>query len=543
MIGSAFEIDYQSTATDTSQAKLKGFKVIGFEDKKKIKFKLEFNNPLYVSAVAQSNTAKSADQIKVKLIKENLFVDPRSGKPVNSNLTEVPVPKQLPLAQLDAFETVQQLSSIAIGIGVIGLVVVNLFVGEDLRPIWDAFNIITFLAYTQKWTLSPPSNLQQFIDNAAYFARGDFISKEGILGNKKEDEPNLKQTKFFIAIGIAIVVISVICIVIAYLFEKCKDSKIAKTVVEASTYVKNKIIWSGFIRVVLQAFLDFAISALLLFTIADKEDDPEAPMLRKSRITVAVITTLLVCATPIGLYFIIQRMRNDKETNNMSKREFKEKYGTQYGTLWMGFRTSQSSTSIYYIVFMVRRLLFAVFTVFVGPRDAGVVLILNLYLSIAYSVYLLASKPNNTPTQRVEATSEIFLFYCFVGLMFCETLRNPIAKYKVGWWGVAAATLLVATLYLHILCHLINKLILIVKRIYFKNRNHCPSCLRKCEKQTPVRDSESSENGNEKDKNAGESSEYDSEEDEEKEPAKNLDDAQQLILLDGTQKSLTLKKE
>jgi len=87
MIGSAFEIDYQSTATDTSQAKLKGFKVIGFEDKKKIKFKLEFNNPLYVSAVAQSNTAKSADQIKVKLIKENLFVDPRSGKPVNDNLT------------------------------------------------------------------------------------------------------------------------------------------------------------------------------------------------------------------------------------------------------------------------------------------------------------------------------------------------------------------------------------------------------------------------------------------------------------------------
>jgi len=88
------------------------------------------------------------------------------------------------------------------------MLAVNIVIGVNLKAIWDAINIVGFMVQTQKWRMSLPANLEMFISNAAFFARGDFIPKERILARlslaNEEDDEQTKQSKFFIAIGIII---------------------------------------------------------------------------------------------------------------------------------------------------------------------------------------------------------------------------------------------------------------------------------------------------------------------------------------------------
>jgi len=74
----------------------------------------------------------------------------------------------------------------------------------------------------------------------------------------------------------------------------------------------------------------------------------------------------------------------------------------------------------YNVVFLVRRMIFAIITAFAGSVDGGLTIALVVIEFILYSFYLIAVKPqDNKVANRIELISEVLLTYCFFGIMFC----------------------------------------------------------------------------------------------------------------------------
>jgi hypothetical protein len=81
----------------------------------------------------------------------------------------------------------------------------------------------------------------------------------------------------------------------------------------------------------------------------------------------------------------------------------------------------------YYVVFLLRRFIFAIAASIIGPKFGGLVLVLVIYISLFFQVlYLLPFSPNSNRTeQHVEAISECFLLYFFYGVMVEEAFEEP----------------------------------------------------------------------------------------------------------------------
>lgn len=60
-----------------------------------------------------------------------------------------------------------------------------------------------------------------------------------------------------------------------------------------------------------------------------------------------------------------------------------ESIKAKYGVLWEGYNTKNFAAVQYQTIFLVRRLAFAVVSVFIGPWDGGLVLIAVCYICFA----------------------------------------------------------------------------------------------------------------------------------------------------------------
>lgn len=196
---------------------------------------------------------------------------------------------------------------------------------------------------------------------------------------------------------------------------------------------------------------------LLLFTMLDSEKDPafSSTMSPSSRIALATIMTILIIGIPCAFMYLIW-----KHKDNLDDKEVR----TKYGTLWMGLRTKSMNALMYNVVFLTRRFLFALISVFAGPYDAGLALVLQVSLCIAYCLYLLEARPQESPKdQRLELAAEILLLYCFCSILFCEIERRPETKYGFGWFSVICSFTLILVMYLNMLFEAVSKLILYIK--------------------------------------------------------------------------------
>lgn len=164
---------------------------------------------------------------------------------------------------------------------------------------------------------------------------------------------------------------------------------------------------------------------------------------KKQALTLGSVITVFMLVIPSFFFYLIHsRFDHLQDKDKLNK----------YGTLWDGMRNKHYDAVLYNIVFMIRRFLFAIITVFVGSYDGSFALVLNVGLSIAYSIYLIHVKPKNSlRAHRLEVISETLMLYCFFGFMFCEAEANPIIKYSLGWWSVISVGLLVALQYLNMI--------------------------------------------------------------------------------------------
>jgi hypothetical protein len=141
----------------------------------------------------------------------------------------------------------------------------------------------------------------------------------------------------------------------------------------------------------------------------------------------------------------------------------------KYGSLWEGVREKHFDAVIYYVVFMLRRLLFACITVLLGPFFGEIGLVSSVSLSTIYLCYLLHVSPKSSPSDnRLEIASEILLVYCFISVMMIQTQSSPRARYSLGWASVANACALVGILYINLLFRGVKGLIRDMIRYYKK---------------------------------------------------------------------------
>ena len=177
----------------------------------------------------------------------------------------------------------------------------------------------------------------------------------------------------------------------------------------------------------------------------------------------AAVSTLGLIAIPIFVFFFVKEKYDKHEIDEVSCK-------TKYGTLWEGTDTRNFAAVQYSTVFLVRRLVFAVVSVNIGPWDGGLVIITVCYINLAQQVlYLLVVKPNAEPKeQMLEVICEILLTYFFYGLMIAEAWPQPLTKFRIGWFSVGSIGLLFVIMLGNILIDSVKKNYLWLKSLYLQ---------------------------------------------------------------------------
>jgi hypothetical protein len=142
-----------------------------------------------------------------------------------------------------------------------GVLVSNLVLGASLKKLWTAISTLQFLIYVDMWSISPPSNLNMMFDKIAFFARGEWIPKDAVMQKLKcaTSDPQERQKRFLILIGISIGIIVLLAVVFAFLCKYCSAclSDLFKSII-------NDVFWNGVIQYAMQSYLDLLVSVWLV---------------------------------------------------------------------------------------------------------------------------------------------------------------------------------------------------------------------------------------------------------------------------------------
>jgi hypothetical protein len=254
----------------------------------------------------------------------------------------------------------------------------------------------------------------------------------------------MKQTIFLLLVIGAIFVAVAIMAVLSLL----RKVEFGRTIGLLCSRAVRAFFWSGFVRIILQCYLDFSVTALLLF------------VMQGSFIAAAVGVTLGLVGFLAYTGWWLKMKQADLDA-----------YEETVGTLFRGIKTEKLSSIMYYIVFMVRRLAFATITVFAGPFDGGLSIVLAVSLSISYHLYLLIVKPNRSrKVQYLEVIGEVLLLYSIFGIMFCEYDPDPLKKYRIGWFSVGCVVSLILLHVINLLREAVVHAYYYIKRVYTQYR-------------------------------------------------------------------------
>jgi hypothetical protein len=160
-----------------------------------------------------------------------------------------------------------------------------------------------------------------------------------------------------VSVCIVVVIVAALVSVSVFLLLKRQHSFTVKLVGYLND-VKKTIFWNTIIRTFIQSYLEFSVSTLLLTTVKEPTISTDKPIdPTKSDYVKAGLQLSVLIVVPIGLYCLLRY--KFKELGNEDVKQ-------KIGTLYEGIKSSQTAATTYFIVFMVRRLLFAFITVFAG---------------------------------------------------------------------------------------------------------------------------------------------------------------------------------
>lgn len=174
----------------------------------------------------------------------------------------------------------------------------------------------------------------------------------------------------------------------------------------------------------------------------------------------AIVGIIVYLLFPFTVLMFIKRNINEL---NSKKRH--------YGSLYADLRTHKLSTALYMVLFMLRRLLFAVSAVFLTRWPLVQVNLLFLQ-SLTVVLYLLHFRPFEDPIMnKLEIFNELcILLVTYPSLLFTGFVSEPLSQYYAGWLMIVFIILNILVNMLAVLYQGLCSLILFIKRIRFKLR-------------------------------------------------------------------------
>ncbi|CDW86251.1 UNKNOWN [Stylonychia lemnae] len=146
----------------------------------------------------------------------------------------------------------------------------------------------------------------------------------------------------------------------------------------------------------------------------------------------AIIFLFITLATPFAITIFIYQKHESIQNDD----EFENKWGSIYESL----RKEQISTLFWNVIFLFKRLIFAIIAVFMREYPALQILIL-IMMNLGSMLYIFHTKPfDDAKTNNLEVFNEA----CVLGisyqiLFFTDYLRDPLIQYQIGY-GILIVT-------------------------------------------------------------------------------------------------------
>ena len=153
--------------------------------------------------------------------------------------------------------------------------------------------------------------------------------------------------------------------------------------------------WNSVIRYVLQAYLKISIACMIAIFLID---------FINSKASINAIVCILLLTMISIIPFIFMRILY-KKRNILHKRRVRKKFGSMY----LGIRTKNSIEYSYTMVFLLRRMIYAILTA-TCLQNPNICIHIFLFSNIMYLVYFNYARSHDTDiSRRIELMNEISL--------------------------------------------------------------------------------------------------------------------------------------
>jgi hypothetical protein len=158
--------------------------------------------------------------------------------------------------------------------------------------------------------------------------------------------------------------------------------KLTKRGVDHYSKLKKQLFFNGFFGIIIEAYMEFLVSAALNFTAPPSQNTGEVISKYVSWLCFAI--TLVIC--PFTFHFILKQ-----PISTLKMHSFEAKWGA----LYEGLKLQNKWQASYYIVFCARRVLF-VFVAFFLSTTPTIQLQLVMFMNIFVCIYVGSFKPLNS---------------------------------------------------------------------------------------------------------------------------------------------------
>ena len=185
--------------------------------------------------------------------------------------------------------------------------------------------------------------------------------------------------------------------------------------------MKKQLFFNGFFSIILEAYIEFLISSLL--NLSSPESSNNGELISKYLSYFCLFVTLIIC--PIAFAYVLKQ-----PLDTLNSHAFESRWGSLYESV----KLENKYTTSYYLVFMLRRIVFVgvAFFMYSSPSSQ---LQLIMFLNTAIMIYFGSFRPlDSALLNRIEMFNEQCIsIVTFNMMLFTSWVDNPEARYMYGW--------------------------------------------------------------------------------------------------------------
>ena len=190
------------------------------------------------------------------------------------------------------------------------------------------------------------------------------------------------------------------------------------------------IFMNVYIRFTLESYLELCLSSMLRLQMLEFGIISSS---FHSSLSIGILALVAIFPVSAGAYLVCRK-----------KQVKSEKFQKRFGELVLGLKLEKQSALLYPVLFMTRRLIYAVILIKCLNRSVYQ-LQLIIVKSFAFMIYIGRVRPYEVRLSNiVELTNEVIISLCAYWLVtFSDFVPDEKTKYKCGWPIIGATSLLV----------------------------------------------------------------------------------------------------